>query len=478
MINNILSSIGLVSSPAVGNASASNGVPFNNGGVSKGVPFSGLPANANAGGNSSSTINAIPGEVILNEFGQAGLSFNDLINSNAQALTQEAADGLLVPDAEITEQSLEALAAGLVNQNETKQQDASSILDTNNAQSLIANATVAQIDNILSNNPSIAAIENNNALTKIVTEDAVIDLAANQNISKLAEPNIQSLDELSKVVASQAQQVADSQADLTTVENPEKISAHLVNKNFAGKQDDRIFGQDNLENMAFYTKQDYLNKANDIISGKNPFGLPDNSGMFTDNETKAFSKEGSIENKNFLFGNNTDNVFGRHADNIAKNSLNQKDSGFRDMVSESAYKIAHIAKNNGGLELQLDPANLGKVHIRFDFAADGKTNVAVVAEKQETLDLLKKDFSSIEKILQDNGLKADSSSLSFNLRGENGSGGYNPSQNDWGNNGSPFAFSLEQDMSNIVVANDTITPTSSASLYNGNLAQGMLSILV
>ncbi len=468
MLGNLLTFAGLVNIAPAANAGSSgiNGQNSTNAGAGSALGIAGAAGTTGKGTDTS--------------------LFSNLVNSNnTEGLAQNLIDQVLVPDAEITDQTL----AGLLVDEDKK--DASSILDTNNAQSLIANATAVQIDNILSNSPSISAIDNKNTFTKIVTEDAIDILGAQnqslvsaqaQDISKLAAPAMQSLDELAKVTANQ-NLAADAQADLTTVETPEKISSHLVNKNFAAKQDDRIYGQDNLENMAYYTKQDYLDKAGDLSSTKNPFGIPQNSSVFAEGQDKAsFSPDASIENKNFLYGN-LDNIFGKHAYNIAKYSINQKGSDFKDAIAESAYKVAHIAKNGNVIDVSLDPANLGKVQIKFDFAHDGKANVMVFAEKQETLDMLQKDSRAMEKILQDSGIKADSGSLSFNLQDGSGSNGASGEQakNDWNNSGNPFAFSLDQDMSNITSSMDTNNYTSaanSASLYNGNLAQGMLSILV
>lgn len=73
------------------------------------------------------------------------------------------------------------------------------------------------------------------------------------------------------------------------------------------------------------------------------------------------------------------------------------------------------------LEIQLDPAELGKLHIKMDISTDGKaSNIVVTAENKSTLDLLQRDARGLQQALSDAGLKTDSGSLSFNLRGENG----------------------------------------------------------
>ena len=70
------------------------------------------------------------------------------------------------------------------------------------------------------------------------------------------------------------------------------------------------------------------------------------------------------------------------------------------------------------ISLQLKPASLGEVDIELNIAKDGQVRVTVLAERQETLDLLQRDARGLERALQDAGLKSDAGSLHFGLRGE------------------------------------------------------------
>lgn len=74
---------------------------------------------------------------------------------------------------------------------------------------------------------------------------------------------------------------------------------------------------------------------------------------------------------------------------------------------------------NGQLDtirLQLDPASLGKVEIEFDFSQEGHVKALIVADKQETLDILKQDARNLETILEDAGFDMDQGDLEFDLR--------------------------------------------------------------
>jgi flagellar hook-length control protein FliK len=76
------------------------------------------------------------------------------------------------------------------------------------------------------------------------------------------------------------------------------------------------------------------------------------------------------------------------------------------------------------ITVQLRPAELGPVEVRLDFAQDGRVSATILADRADTLDMLQRDARTLERSLQDAGLKADSGSLSFDLRdgSRNGSG--------------------------------------------------------
>ncbi len=73
------------------------------------------------------------------------------------------------------------------------------------------------------------------------------------------------------------------------------------------------------------------------------------------------------------------------------------------------------------ITVQLQPRELGSVEVRLEFV-DDMVHARVIVERQETLDLLQRDSRSLERALNDAGLKTDSGSLSFNLRDGRGDG--------------------------------------------------------
>lgn len=90
-------------------------------------------------------------------------------------------------------------------------------------------------------------------------------------------------------------------------------------------------------------------------------------------------------------------------------------------VEQIAMQITRAADQNiDRMTVHLKPAELGKVTIDLEVGPDNRMLAVISAERSETLDLLQRDAKSLEKALNDAGVKTDSGSLEFNLKGEGG----------------------------------------------------------
>ena len=79
----------------------------------------------------------------------------------------------------------------------------------------------------------------------------------------------------------------------------------------------------------------------------------------------------------------------------------------RQAVADGATKV----------EIKLNPGELGRVEVRIETIAEGNAKIHVTAERKDTLDMLQRDARALERALNEVGVKTDSNSLSFNLRG-------------------------------------------------------------
>ena len=71
------------------------------------------------------------------------------------------------------------------------------------------------------------------------------------------------------------------------------------------------------------------------------------------------------------------------------------------------------------VRIKLHPEDLGKIDIQMDVGDDGKTAIRIIADKVETLEMLRRDSHSLEKALKDTGVRTDAGSLQFSLRDPN-----------------------------------------------------------
>jgi len=70
------------------------------------------------------------------------------------------------------------------------------------------------------------------------------------------------------------------------------------------------------------------------------------------------------------------------------------------------------------ISIQLKPESLGRIDVQLQVAHDGRVNATIAVHRQDTLDLLQRDARSLERALQDAGLRTDAGSLNFNLSGQ------------------------------------------------------------
>ncbi|MPY74104.1 MAG: hypothetical protein GEU87_07570 [Alphaproteobacteria bacterium] len=77
-----------------------------------------------------------------------------------------------------------------------------------------------------------------------------------------------------------------------------------------------------------------------------------------------------------------------------------------------------LSQGNDKISIQLRPAELGKVEVRLEVGHEGRVTAVITADRADTLDLLQRDARILQSSLQDAGLRADSNSLSFELRSQ------------------------------------------------------------
>jgi flagellar hook-length control protein FliK len=89
-----------------------------------------------------------------------------------------------------------------------------------------------------------------------------------------------------------------------------------------------------------------------------------------------------------------------------------------------AVEIATRAKDGKNrFEIRLDPPDLGRIDVRLDIDSKGNVTSRLLVERADTLDLLRRDFSGLERALNDAGLKTGDNSMQFAMRDQGFAGG-------------------------------------------------------
>lgn len=81
--------------------------------------------------------------------------------------------------------------------------------------------------------------------------------------------------------------------------------------------------------------------------------------------------------------------------------------------------VTIAAKTLEGLhefDIRLDPPDLGRIQVKLTVDDRGQAQATLVADKQQTLDLLQRDASSLNRTLNDAGLNLANNGLNFSLR--------------------------------------------------------------
>ncbi len=95
----------------------------------------------------------------------------------------------------------------------------------------------------------------------------------------------------------------------------------------------------------------------------------------------------------------------------------------------AALAVSIAAKSAGGskhFDIRLDPAELGRIDVHLSVDAAGKAQAHLTADKPQTLEMLQRDSTSLQRNLKDAGVDISNSGLQFSLRGQDQGGGNAP----------------------------------------------------
>ena len=107
-----------------------------------------------------------------------------------------------------------------------------------------------------------------------------------------------------------------------------------------------------------------------------------------------------------------------------------------------AFEItSKVMSGKNQFDIRLDPAELGRIHVRMDVDRDGNVVTHMMADRHDTLDMLRRDTAGLERALQDAGLKTSDNSLQFSLRDQQA----NQQQSHGGSNSTTASIVVEDE---------------------------------
>lgn len=109
----------------------------------------------------------------------------------------------------------------------------------------------------------------------------------------------------------------------------------------------------------------------------------------------------------------------------------------QNVIDQIKVSITKAAK--AGLDrvtINLKPVELGRIEIKLEMSEDHKVRVTVTADNKDTLNLLQTDSRTLERTLNDAGLRTDANNLSFNLRSDTDAGAADGQRGSGGNKNS------------------------------------------
>lgn len=215
--------------------------------------------------------------------------------------------------------------------------------------------------------------------------------------------------------------VAASATAKAQVETQPSVAADMLAKTQTKQVDDAAMAQQALNGAGGKASAQGQMQAQAQAQGD---GLLQQNGQSAQNAQQAPATDSAAANQNSNFAATLESSSSlRNLNQVTPMDAQLRHSPAQTENPAEQVKV-HIqnalADGTRRMEIQLKPHELGRVDVRIDTDADGKSHVTVTADKRDTLEMLQRDARSLERALADAGLKADSNSLSFNLRGDEG----------------------------------------------------------
>jgi flagellar hook-length control protein FliK len=203
-------------------------------------------------------------------------------------------------------------------------------------------------------------------------------------------------------------------------EGEENIAADAINEaipSLALTEEDETLPVVNLPGTEDTMAEDVVNvKAEPKVASRNFHELLNNAPVANDNHEQDAAPVVSVDANGVVSAPHAPTT--HNTSSLTPITVSAHSHLTPHMAAAEQVHVAITSMKEDGLNsitMQLEPTDLGRVEIKMD-TIDGKTNISFLVDKPETLDALSRDARSLERQLQEAGVRADAGSMQFNLR--------------------------------------------------------------
>ena len=292
--------------------------------------------------------------------------------------------------------------------------------------------------NLLEESPELANFSTDNKI-KTLKEDVtnLTELSKNTNLTELSKDTniVEEFVEMTEPVVDHDNQVDASDPDKQDFTSNENLTnqEHSTREERPGEEQKEAEIIEPIEIMT-------TNNAS-IINPNDKFNITssiNNNGEVKIND-KTINKEvaekfdhSKDQNEEIETQGNEQNFVSEETTNTEKSSAKQflvtekqdpktaRLDSFEDVIDQIKIQLHKLSdEKDKKITVQLHPEDLGKVDIKIETNVNGRNLLTFTAEKPDTMHMLQRDSSILEKILDDAGIKPDSTTMSFNLNNSN-----------------------------------------------------------
>jgi len=261
--------------------------------------------------------------------------------------------------------------------------------------------------------------------TATTTQSQAAGLAKAIGDGNRAQVNVSVTNE-AETLTSKPGQTLTASAVLNTEGNGSSATGQNTNTHNQGTGAQNTAAQAQQVQAAAAQNQGTQNSGTQAVQGADSKGLVQAQAVTsTAGSANHSGGEGTVQTASATSTANqqTQQAQSQSAANQANNAPKTFGTGHSAVEQVSVKITKAIQAGIDKINIQLRPANMGRVEVKMELTSDNRLMAVITADSKDTMELLKNDSRDLQRALQEAGLQTDAGDLSFNLRGQEGQEG-------------------------------------------------------